>query len=51
MKRIWEENVMLQFFLGLMAGGFFGISTICVLQVGSRSDQDKEAVTKKAKIE
>ena len=51
MKRIREDNVMLQFFLGLMAGGFFGISIICVMQVGSRSDQDKEPVTKKAEIE
>jgi formate/nitrite transporter FocA (FNT family) len=51
MKRIWEESIMLQFLLGLMAGGFFGISTICVMQVGSHSDQDKEPVTKKAKIE
>ena len=42
---------MLQFFLGLMAGGFLGISIICVMQVGSRSDQDKEPVTKKAEIE
>lgn len=42
---------MLQFFLGLMAGGFFGIAIICVLQVGSRSDQDKEPVTRKAEIE
>ena len=42
---------MLQFFLGLMEGGFFGISIICVMQVGSRSDQDKEPVTKKAEIE
>ena len=38
---------MLQFFLGLMAG----VSIICVMQVGSRSDQDKEPVTKKAEIE
>lgn len=42
---------MLQFFLGLMAGGFFGVAIICVLQIGSRSDQDKEPVTKKAEIE
>ena len=34
-----------------MAGGFFGVAIICVLQIGSRSDQDKEPVTRKAEIE
>lgn len=42
---------MLQFFLGLMAGGFFGIAIICVLQICSRSDQDKEPITRKTEIE
>lgn len=42
---------MMQFFLGLMAGGFFGIAIICVLQLGSRSDQAKDSVTRKTEIE
>ena len=40
MKRIWEDTVMLQFFLGLMAGGFFGIAIMCLMQM-SRKHDDK----------
>jgi len=31
---------MLQFFLGLMAGGFFGIAIMCLMQM-SRKHDDK----------
>ena len=36
MKRIWEGTSMLQFFLGLMAGGFFGISIMCLMQMARK---------------
>lgn len=29
---------MLQFFLGLMAGGFFGVSIMCLMQMARKHD-------------
>ena len=42
---------MLHFYLGLTAGGFIGVAIMCVLQVGSRGDPDKEPVTRKKEME
>ncbi len=38
MKRIWEDTVMMQFFLGLMACGFFGVAIMCLMQMAQKSE-------------
>ncbi len=37
-KRIREDSVMLQFLLGLMAGGFFGVAIMCLMQMTRKHD-------------
>lgn len=32
---------MLQFFLGLMASGFFGVSIMCLMQIAHHCDEEK----------